>query len=129
MAPEYKFEILFEINNKDFSKSIAAHYTTLDRLTSGADDFDYDAVTVIAKRLFTGKTDEKGNELYDGDIVKNTNPESDAFGDVSEILYNKETCGFEVIFEGIGQPKMLFLYGCLEKIGNIYESPGLVKTK
>ncbi len=76
---------------------------------------------------FTGILDKNSKEIYEGDIVKNTNPESEAFGELAEVGYHQGIGGFTVVFESIGQYKMLGLYENLEVVGNIYENPKLLK--
>ena len=65
---DIKFEIMFYIHNKKLEREIKKHYTNLDRLTTGLDNFAYDMVDIIAKRQFTGAFDSYSNEMYEDDI-------------------------------------------------------------
>ena len=71
----------------------------------------------------TGMFDKNGKEIFEGDIVKNTNQTSMAFNDVSAVLYNEVIGGFTVYFKDIEQYKMLGSFDSLEIVGNIYETP------
>ena len=57
--------MLIEVTNRDNSKSIMKHHTTLDRLMDGSDPMDYPNVKVIDKRQFTGRKDKNGVEIYE----------------------------------------------------------------
>jgi len=74
---DIKFEIMFWVNNRDFTTSIAKHYTTINRLTNGQDTFDYDSADIVAKRQFTDLQDKSGVDIYEGDIVEPMDKYSD----------------------------------------------------
>ncbi len=74
------------------------------------------------RNQFTGLLDIKKKEIYEGDIVKNINEESEAFGQTANVCWHKTIGGFTLLFEAIGSDKMLGMYSQLEIIGNIYEN-------
>ena len=71
----------------------------------------------------TGMFDKNGKEIFEGDIVKNTNQTSMAYKDVTAVLYNEIIGGFTVYFKDIEQYKKLGSFDSLEVVGNIYETP------
>jgi hypothetical protein len=70
---------------------------------------------------FTGLTDRKGKEIYDGDLIKDPN------GQVGKIFWNDSNAQFAVNWkmkDGSYETDTCFGYG--EVIGNIYENPKLL---
>lgn len=82
---------------------------------------------------FTGLNDYKGNEIYEGDIIRSFGSKGDPI--IHIIEYNNDEACFVARLNGAG--KYDFGYGGLRKnwinefekeiIGNIYDNPELVK--
>lgn len=70
-----KIEVLFVRHKLDFTKEICSHFTSIDRLMSGEDTFPYNEVEIVAKRRFTGRVTVSGDEVYEGDIMQQLDPQ------------------------------------------------------
>ncbi len=142
-----KIQVLFYVRNKDFTKSIAEHYTTVDRLMSGDDSFDYiTGAEIIAKRQFTGLTDKNGVDIYEGDIIAflseyENEPNRQVLFDVDFLTYTilsrqeKEWVDggsnhYKYCYQE-GNEELYFLNDLdsyqVKVIGNIYSNPELLK--
>lgn len=135
---DIKFEIMFTVSNKDFTKSIKKHYTTLERLTDGTDIFKYGFVDIVAKRQFTGLTDKNGVDIYEGDILNivDTLPRK---GDSYLTMFKPVIFNFGCFEVNPCEDTGLFLceiasdehhegsHRCFVA-GNIHENPELLKT-
>ena len=136
---EIKFRVLFEVTNRDFTKSTLRHHTSLERLTNGSDNFDYQAVNIISKDQFTGLQDKNGVDVYEGDILKSTSEILRPFdrsvktrtGKYSTkyraVEYRDESACFCFVgscITGISQ-KIISKYSVVD--GNIHENPELLK--
>lgn len=151
MSREIKFEIMLLKHNKDFSKSIIKHYTTLDGLISCRDEPLYSNLKVVAKRQYTGLKDKNGVEIYEGDIVDCYWLAELGFCEIDcqhKGIVRFVDCRFEVSFsdkafirnigeDGVYSATELELT-CVshdddyaveyEVIGNIYENPELINS-
>ena len=80
---------------------------------------NYNNVSCGAVMQYTGLTDKKGADIYEGDIVK------DSFGGVSVVSWCSNSASFYCKYsdDGLGMDEFGSL---LEVIGNIYENPELM---
>ncbi len=75
---------------------------------------------------FTGKFDIRGNEIYEGDIVRFQRREGEVF--IGEIAYIEEYGAYFVIHSGISD-NQLYAFSQYEVIGNIFENPELLEDE
>ncbi|SHO57877.1 YopX family protein [Vibrio quintilis] len=128
-----KFQILWLRHNADFSTEITSHHTTLDRLTSGEDRFPYSEVEVIAKRQFTGISDDVGVEIYEGDVIAAT--ECDDSEEYTTVVQRDGTAlcidveGREYDMTDIVWARRHGEVCNMRVIGNVYENPELNEMK
>ena len=115
---EIKFRA-WDISDKDKGAYMLGPYNLTDSIFNNKD------IRSMILMQYTGLKDKNGKEIYKGDIVKNCNPKSMALHETADVNYHSGIGGFTIIFESIGQDKMLGLYSDLEIIGNIYENPEL----
>jgi uncharacterized phage protein (TIGR01671 family) len=120
---EIKIEVMFEVHNSDFTKKIAKHYTSVDRLTSGQDKFKYNEVDIIAKRQFTGLQDKDGVDIYEDDIVDGV-IHQDYSINIGRVLYDYN--GYRILT--LTKSVQFTLTEKLTVIGNIYENPELLES-
>jgi uncharacterized phage protein (TIGR01671 family) len=119
---EIKIEVMFEVHNFDFTKKIAKHYTSVDRLISGKDKFKYNEVDIIAKRQFTGLQDKDGVDIYEGDIVDGV-IHQDYSIHIGRVLYDYN--GYRILTST--KSVQFTLTEKLTVIGNIHETPELLE--
>jgi uncharacterized phage protein (TIGR01671 family) len=125
---QIKIEVMFEVHNSDFTKKIAKHYTSVDRLISGKDKFKYNDVDIIAKRQFTGLQDKDGVDIYEGDVVNSDCYSGGAWFGRNQtrtkyvIKYNNDTGRF--CFK---QTDRMGDDNSMEVIGNIHQNPELLE--
>jgi hypothetical protein len=83
-------------------------------------------------QLFTGITDSKGVEIYEGDIVS-TIYQKDAYNFIGEVIFSLETCSFRiktlkgllpiVTFRFVEEKPAGLISVAHEVVGNIFQLP------
>jgi hypothetical protein len=121
---DIKIEVMFWVHKQDFTKEIARHYTTVERLTSGKDKFKYSQVDIIARRQYTGLKDKNGVEIYEGDIFEDDEP-----GYYLYASWNNETSRWTLIDTVNGSYAFDFAdidMSMCNVAGNIHQNPELL---
>ena len=73
----------------------------------------------IALVQYTGEKDKNGNEIYEGDIIKNT------YGTQIPMVVTWDDAGFRTLGKHNGEQYVGYVKDSCEVIGNIYENPEL----
>tara|TARA_B100000809_G_C15136862_1_gene531016 strand:- start:976 stop:1365 length:390 start_codon:yes stop_codon:yes gene_type:complete len=124
---EVEIEIMFKLHNKDFTQSVGKHYTSIDRLTNGLDNFDYDGNEIIAKRQFTGVQDINGTDIYVDDLLHELEPcqwkpSQVKFNDGAFYINLTKRCLYPINAKYIRENGLVI-------VGNTHENPDLVTQK
>ncbi len=117
---EVKFEYIFK---EKYGMNLHHRMFTIEDLENYEMDVFLleNSFEIVARRQSTNLKDKNGKEIYEGDIVK---WQTKNVGGVVSVVY--ETTCFTL--EGTGFHVGHFSLSKLEVIGNIYESPELIKT-
>jgi hypothetical protein len=129
MSREIKFEFLykrptFSSTNSDFNWHRKVF--TLDQLCEKPLwklSYMQQSCKLVAKRQFTGLTNYKGDEVYDGDVLKLKT------GGLVLIEYSKTDIGFVGLVESLGEYQSLVFFKAYKEFdiaGNIYQNPELL---
>ena len=108
--------LLIERNNGAIEKIIESTIYRISKLSEDRAKVEYNYLEFM---LYTGKKDIKGNEIYEGDIIKGYwIIGREEF--IGRIEYDENECTFQV--KGLSQFLYLLEITNLEIIGNIYEN-------
>ena len=128
-------EIKFRYTCKRDNGHVFSCIFTLDEIQSGAAlnwlNLNFVGMFHLHREQFTGLHDKNGKEIYEGDIVSG-HPYSI---DPVEVYWDEGQCGFEVRWDlwsshFINWSKEYDIgHQPFEVIGNIYETPELVRSK
>lgn len=79
---------------------------------------------------YTGLTDRNGKKIFDGDIVKHFNNDSDPEKfDTGVILWNQHACQWERTSSGQSKHYKIGAHCKYEVIDNIHDNPELLKER